>query len=346
MSARLFALFAALAAILLAGSFVLAEGPRVVLLGPSSQHPTVVRVQEELQMLGFDVQVVQAKGAGDLAALARSYGAAAAARVEGSEIVLWVDPDDPGQEIRVSASLNGPPDLGLLALRAVELLRGRLLRLPPDARADGGPGDAGIEAAPRGPAAPPAPAAPAPPRDGAVAPAPRALRPVALLAGPAVLLSPGGVPAAFHVRLGAQWDPAPRVGVEVMAFVPATGGKVEAPQGSIDLRVVDFGGGIRGVLTDPLADLGLAVGIGLNAMLLLFEGRASPPWMAAHGGRWAASPYADVTVSYRLHPRVALRLDLLGALARPEPVLRIAGREVASFGQPAVFSSLSVEVRP
>jgi hypothetical protein len=82
-------------------------------------------------------------------------------------------------------------------------------------------------------------------------------------------------------------------------------------------------------------------------MMLSFSGNAEAPYTGDSGTRWAVAPYASVSASYRLHPRVSLRLDLYAALVRPEPVLRIAGQEVASFAQPLlVMPSLGVEVRP
>jgi hypothetical protein len=372
-------------AILLAGSLVLADRgdrPRVIILGPSLQHPIVARVREELTTLGFDVQVeIAGRGAVDLAAVARRFGAAAAARVEGAPpaIDLWVGPGRAEGSV-ITESIREPADPALLALRAVELLRARLLPVPPEERAPaldagapipaaldaGAPVPAALDAGAPVPAAP-VPAAPVPAAPVPAAPVPSTLvvgapvppvataspahpeprsHPVALLAGPALLLSPGGVPAAVHVRFGAEWDPWPRVGFEAMAFVPATSGGVSAAEGSVDLRVVDFGGGIRGFVTDPLSTFSLAVGLGLQGILLVFEGRATPPWMDAHGSRWAAAPYASVSATYRFHPRVGLRLDISALLVEPQPVLRIAGRDVASFGQPAVFPSLAVEVRP
>ncbi len=80
--------------------------------------------------------------------------------------------------------------------------------------------------------------------------------------------------------------------------------------------------------------------------MLSFSGRAMAPWAGASGSRWAAAPYASVTAAYRLHPKVSLRLDVLTALVRPEPVLSFADRDSVSFGQPAVLPSLGVEVRP
>jgi hypothetical protein len=367
-------------ALLLAGSLALAERPHVVILGPAADHEAVVRMRGELAMLGIDVDVlVQARDGASLEAVARRMGAAAALRIEVSPpaIVLWVDPAvspvSPA-EVRVGGAAE-ERDPALLALRAVEVLRARLLKVPPGAGADGGGdggdagdgGDGGLEASlDDGPAAdveqPPADAGGDGEVPATVIAAPSATaetgrppvhterpapRPIGFSAGPAVLLSPGGVPAAFQVRAGAEWNPIPRLGVEVLAYFPVTAGTVNSDEGSIDLRALAVGGGLRVVLTDPGADLSAAAGLGAAAMMLSFSGKAEGPYMGESGTRWATAPYASVSAGYRLHPRVSLRLDLLAALVRPEPVLRIAGQEVATFAQPLlVIPSLGVEVRP
>jgi hypothetical protein len=151
---------------------------------------------------------------------------------------------------------------------------------------------------------------------------------------------------AFQVRLGAEWDPLPRLGVEAMTFVPVTAGTVTAAEGSIDLRVFGIGGGLRGLLTDPGSDFAAALGLGMQAAMLSFSGKAEAPFSAESGSRWAAAPYASATAGYRIHPRISLRLDVIAELVRPEPVLRINGHDAASFGQPAFLPSLGVEVRP
>lgn len=336
-----------LAMILLVSSLVLAAGPRVILVGASWSDPLVARMRDELGVLGFEVEIVVGSAAtADLAALARSHGAAAAARVDAaSAIDLWVDPalaPDAIAEVRI----DGPGDPALLALRAVEVLRGRLIPQGP-APTHGAALSADAEA-PR--------AAPTPPPDATtrpsakvapeVAPSPRGAGPFALFLAPAVLLSPGGLPAAPHVRLGAEWFPVDRVGVDFVTFLPLAPATVSATEGSVALRVLELGGGLHGTLTDPAAALSLRVGLGLSALLLTFDGDAAPPFVAERGSRWIASPYASIGALYRAYPRLALRTEMLVTVARPEPVLRIAGREVASFGQPAVFLSLGIEVRP
>ena len=119
-----------------------------------------------------------------------------------------------------------------------------------------------------------------------------------------------------------------------------------SPDGSVDLRVFAFGGGLRGVVTDPAAPFSIALGLGVDAVLLAFAGKAEAPLVGESGSKWAAAPYVSATAAYRVHPMVALRLDVLAAIVRPEPVLRVANVDVATFGLPAVLPSLGIEVRP
>jgi hypothetical protein len=360
----------ALPAVLLAGRIGLADRPHVVILGPALDHLAVVRMRGELAMLGIDVDVVvRARDEDNLPAVARRMGATAVLRVETSPpaIVLWVDPtlatvpSPSAAEVRVTGPAE-ERDPGLLALRAVEVLRARLLKVPlppaPEAGAAAEPAppiaDAGFTGALGEGVVPPAPPATAvteprasnPPRPGGDAVPTRATRPVGLEVAPAMLVSPGGVPPAFQVRLGAEWDPIPRLGLEVLAFLPVTAGTVSAPEGSIDLRVMNLGGDLRVVLTDPAAEFSIALGAGASAVMLAMTGKAGDPWAGQTGTRWGVAPFAAATLGYRVHPRFAIRLDALAALVRPEQGLRIAGRSVAMFGEPAVIPSLGVEVRP
>jgi hypothetical protein len=373
---RTIALLAAVTAIV-AGSFALADGPRVIIIGPSPKHPTVVRVRDELQALGLAVEVVASKGsAEDLSAIARQRDAAAVARVEDwpPEIIVWVDPArQPGEaatmsEIRVSESLSGPIEPGLLALRAIELLRGKLIPVslaPPtegsDASgaegttakgsslkgaADASP-DAGADAlsdASNLPAPSPSNSAPGPP-PAPRAPAERGRRFSGSVAG-AALLNPGGAPVMPQIRLGFGWSPQTRFGAEGIAFLPAAPATISMPEGAIEVRAFGFGVGPIARLTDPTASFSVMATVGMGAMLLLFEGTAPPPLLSREGSRWTALPYAGAGLSYQIHPSFALRADTIAAVALPEPVVRAAMREVGSMGRPALLFSFGVEVRP
>jgi hypothetical protein len=343
----------ALAAWLVAGAAA-AEAPRVVLLGAAEDDPIVVKVRDELRVLGVEVEFVPApEEAGELAAVARARGADAVARVEAwpPEIVLWVAGAREGaREIRVSDALTGPVEPGLLALRAIELLRGGLLPVAQrDAHAAAtstGPG--APEAAPPRVLAAPEPSRPSSPPavrrpDRVDAPAARR---VAFFAGPALLAGAGGVPAALEMGVGAAWSLHPWAGLEAVAYAPTAPAKVSAAEGTVALHAAAFVAGGWASLTDPESDLRVTAGAGLGALLIVFDGEARAPWLPSNGSRWAALPYARVTGGYRFHPAASLRTDIAVGVARPEPVVRIAGREVASFGQPAILIFLGVEVRP
>ena len=343
-------------------SLAQAGGPRVVLLGPSAEHPTVVRMRDELRLLGLEIEVVApAPADADLGAVARGRTASAVARVQDQppEILLWVALASQGDagttELRVSDSLDGPVEPALRALWAIELPRGTPTPAPRGGGGGGGAGggaraSTGDAAAARPPPPLPPPAAP---RSGsrprpAVAEraAPVEPRPWALIVGPAVALSPGGVPAAPEVRIGAEWSPLARVALTALASIPTTAADVGAPEGTVHVRALTLGGGAEVALDDPRSTIVLAAGAGMGAMLLDYSADAVAPWVAASGGAWVASPYLTAAATYRLHPAFGLRLEALGALALAEPVVRVAGREVAAFGRPAVIVSLGAEVRP
>jgi hypothetical protein len=290
--------------------------------------------------------------------------------------VLWVDPSVAPPGTPAEARVGGPAeeqDPALLALRAVEVLRARLVKVPLalPRQADGGTDDetaaapdaglaehAAIDAGPPPAIVDAALAAPLPATADQAADSPAheerpdrmrlalAAHSAGLSAAPAVILSPGGVSPSFGVRIGAGWDFIPRLGLEAMAIIPATAGTVTAMEGAVDLRALAVGGGLRAVLTDPAAPFSFALGLGVDAMMLSFSGRAQPPLTAETGSRWGVAPYLSATAAYRVHAMVSLRLDVLTAIVRPEPILRVAGSEIASFGLPAVVPSLGVEVRP
>jgi hypothetical protein len=338
------------------GASALAEGPaRVVLIGPSESDPTVVRLRRELNIVGIDVELVVATGEGhrDLGDVAREHHAPAVVAWEPSPpgIVLWIDParapqGDAGTEIRVDES-----EQRMLVLRAVEILRERLLPAPvPAPSSDAAPPAPDASASSPPPPSPTVSAAPAPaPTATAVpssSPPPPSHRGPSAFAAPALLASPGGVGATPHVWLGARWAPLNRVDLELAGYVPTTAATVPAADGSMSLRVgaVVAGAGLK--LTEPAGNLFVTAGAGLGAMVAGFEGQARPPREAAGGVRASMLPYVHALAGYWLLPRLALRADVMVGFALPEPVLIIAGQRVAYFGEPATLLAAGIEVRP
>ncbi len=357
----------ALALTLFAANVVFAGDLRVLIVGPSRAHPTVVRVRQELLLLGLDVELASPGADGDLAALARDRDAAAVARIQESppEIVLWVDAAHSGNApalTRVSESFSGGADAGLLALRAVELLRGRLIpvaapKAEPSATPTASPSATATATAP--PAAPTAsataapgapsasPTAPGTSREAPSAPGP-GLRPTRarIHVGPAIVISPGGVPVAPGLRAGGGWRVLPHLELEGLALVPLTPGTVSAAEGQMDLRMLAFGVGATAAFLAPSSPFALHAGGGIGVAGLFFEGNAEAPWLSASGSHWAVMPHLGAGAAYRFTPVLAVRADALASFVLPEAVLVIAGNEVASFGLPAVTVSLSLEVHP
>jgi hypothetical protein len=355
---------AVLVSALATAPFVLAdEGARVVIVAPSPQDPTALRMRDELSVLGFDVVLVKAGPAtANLSDVARAKGAAAAARVESwpPEILVWVGSDgkEAGEDLRVSESLTGSIESELLALRAVELLRGRLLPVPaaspPSAPTRSPAPTPSVTAAPS--AAPPiTPPTPSASPSATSTPPPTKPPPsrastqdnrVSMLAGPALLVSPGGLSISPSVALSGRLPIWNRLSAEAWTFLPLAAGSVQNAEGEIALRAFFLGAGLSFRLTSPDEPFFVSLGAGVGPMLLWYEGEAEAPRIAASGVRPVALAYGRAGIGYRVHPRVRLRLDGLAGPVFPEPVLRIVAREVASFGRPAVFLALGVEVMP
>jgi hypothetical protein len=163
--------------------------------------------------------------------------------------------------------------------------------------------------------------------------------------GPALLASPGGLSASPYVALAGRYSFS-RLSADAWAFLPLYPAHAQNAEGKIALRTFVLGIGIDALVTSPQEAFSFSVGGGAGPVLLWFEGQAEAPRIANSGTRWAGIVYGRAGFGYRVHPRVRLRLDGLVGPVFPEPVLRIVGREVASFGRPVAFLSVGVEVKP
>jgi hypothetical protein len=321
---------------------------RVLVLGPSPDDPTVVRIRQELQILALDVEVAPAPSSPDLAAAARDHGATAVIVVEPSPpaIVVWIDParhpDPAGPEVRIDEDAATAADPRIAALRAVELLRERLLPAPPPPP-PAPPADAGP---PPEASAPPPPPPPPPPRRDQRPPAPRETHDPSMFLGAAVLAGPGGVGATPHVWLGARFTPTRPIDLELTAFLPTTAATVASADGSMSVRAGGLSAGVGVRLTDPASRPFALAGLGIGAMIAGFTGQAQAPWKGASGMRPSMIPDVHAAAGYWVASHLAIRADVRAAFALPEPVLLIAGSRVASFGEPAVLVAAGLEVRP
>ena len=326
----------------------LAKGEtHVLLIGRSEQDPTVTRIEQELRILGLEVEFIStSKSRGRLADNARRRGATAAAEVQTDPpaVLLWTDPIrfpdvGGGPELRVDAGSAGTAEPGLLALRAVELLHGRILPVPalPAAPLDGGTPNAAVTTPS------PAPADAAAPADAS----PEPLHPSAFsaFAGPAIFTT-SDVDPTLHVWIGARLKLATHLDLELAGALPTTAAAVTGVTGTAGARLGTLGFAAQYRLTEPGAPLFASAGLGLGAFFSVVSGDASRASNAALGSRSAALPYLRAGAGYWFANHVALRGDALLGLALPAPVVQVKGKEVASFGTPTILFAAALEVRP
>jgi len=334
------------------------ESARVLIVAPSLRDTTAIRLRDELAVLGFDVVLVQADSAAtNLSEAAHAAGASAVARVESwpPEILLWVGDraTTSDETLHVSESLQGKVESELLALRAVELLRGRLLPVPVASSSASAPAPS---AEPPVPSAPLVVAAPAPAPSASVVPEkprPKPIRPpvrrekLSVFAGPAMFASPGGLSPAVHLAFAARFPLVHSLSAETWGMLPLTSGTVKSADGEMALRLFFLGAGLAERVTALDNPFVLSIGAGIGPMLLSFDGQSSnAAYSAVSNAKWAGFAYGRLGLGIRVHPMFRLRFDGLVGPVFPEPVLRIVGREVAHLGRPAVFLTLGAEMTP
>jgi hypothetical protein len=344
---------------------VRADEVRVLVVRAQARDVVAARIRDELQTLGVRVEEASS-GAGDLGAIARARGVAAALRVSSTAprtVELWVDPSrDRGSGAAVTRLEENVYEDGdtasALALRAVELVRGRLLEVEhhaPAASAAPAPSAAPsalppAEPTPRPP--PPPPAEPAPARSDRITsepkrpPAPGGRHRVALSIGPAVIASPGGgLSASGDVAASVRWTLLGRFAADVTALVPVVPATISSAAGSARISAGLVGLGAWADLIDPERPLTTGLGLGVAAGLLGYAGEASSGGMSARSGLAAfAMPYAKWGLGWRAFPPLTVAGEMLVGVARPRPVVVLEEASRGAFGNPMLAFGLSLQL--
>ena len=240
-----------------------------------------------LELLGISVDFVRAAlGTGDLARVARDHDVPAAVVVENDPAIvrIWTDPTRLPREPETRLE-QGNWGEAMLALRAVEVIRGRLLPTPPatshrDQENHSATGQAerpgGRTATAQEPLVGPASsngtnapaeatlhtgASPTAVRDATVASGSRRRR-FSGFGGPSLMASPG-LGALSEVWVGARWVPIDHLELHVWSAIPISTAVISAPpQGSIELRVGAIGASLCYPLLSPAGDLFASAGVG------------------------------------------------------------------------------------
>jgi hypothetical protein len=339
-----------------------AESARVLLVHAGSSDPITAHLVDELVALGFTVEIVPL-GDYDLATLAKRRNARAVMRVEPSRRGIEVWTTSKGGSIRIEEKPAEKGDVATLSLRAVEELRGQLLAATMhsgETRRDEPP-------TPDNPHTPQAdekgwslPNIDAKPRTDPVRPSePRRIREEAeakksggqfwLHIAPAAIVHPGsgGMSTGATVLLGARFMPLPRFGADLVAFVPIIPSTITSPGGNVNIAAsgVLLGGWID--VFRPLPALGIGIGAGVGGGIFHHYGQPRTSGIEARDGNVAYGlPYARSAMTWAITTNMALRADVLAAIATPRPVIRLPGATAdVYFGQPLLTIGLGLDLK-
>jgi hypothetical protein len=310
----------------------------VALVADRADDPITRRLRAELGALGFEVVAGRrerdAPSRASLESIARSSGAVAAIRVvpspEGVEV--WIADRVTGKTVlrEVVAGGAGDAEPAVVAVRAVELLRASLLEIeaphPPRGEEPAGPQVRAL-----------------------VAPAARAaadrVAPARLTfgIGPAVTASPGGLGGSTSVLATLRWWPADRIGVGSFVMFPAGTIRVDGPEGEALVSATVIGAGARWALADRSDTWLPELGAGVSIVTTRMDGLGYTPYIGASDRVTVAAPYLDGGLGIALSPGLRLRVEALGGVATPRPVVRFAGREAATWGRPFAVGALCLE---
>jgi hypothetical protein len=314
------------------------SAPRtVVVVTVPGVQPLARRLGQEIESLGLAVKWISPEGANlpSLEHEAMAAGAVASIRVAptgSGDVELTIFDGATGKTASWKVAAATDPASGeITATRTIELLRASLLEMAAR-RAQT------VEPPPAPEVRPPA----RPERDARSVeePSPTSL---SLQAGPSFLYSVHWQPGV-HMSTALTWMPVYRAGVTMSVMVPITPARLASQEGSVDLLATFYRLGAVLELTRPRSQVSirLTAAAGLGRLHLI--GDASAPNTGATDDLMVVAPSAGITARLFLAPNLNLFVDARGSAAFPKTVIRFAGREVSSWGRPALEGALGFEL--
>lgn len=315
---------------------VAADTARVAVIHARDDEP-FRRVRGELAAAGLSTVDVPSSGSDTRAAsvVARESGAVAAVRiVSADEIELVIVEPDSGK-LLYQKSVRAAPSGDPLALRAVEDLRARLVKLrlaPPEA------GEAAANEEP------PRAAMPRPPeldRGGSASPHGNSLWAGAALGAS---VSGGGLGVDLAVHTGLRYDFGSRWAASLSALLPVASQSVSDVGAHADVRVYAIDALAHFTLVDRGA-WSADVGVGAALVAAKMEGFAETPAVTGRSDTvWSGAPLVDVSASVRPSSMLRLRAELFSGVAMPRPSVVFEDRSVAVWGRPFAVALLGAEI--
>jgi hypothetical protein len=301
---------------------------------PSAElSEALFRLQGELLALGLGVRVVEAHGP-DAQTVAANEGADALIEVttdgETLGIAVWVfaQPALHSDVSNVNVRRSDPDAAKTLAIRAIEVLRSRLLELDLAARPKEATKDSRADAA-----------RPVPPGASSNVTSPVSDR-MGIAAGAAMLMSLDGVGPAFLPVLRVEW--APRSWFFAQATLAGLGSrpKIESELGSADVAqsYAVLGFGYSATFRSGLRPF---VGLAAGALRTSLDGRAASPNEGHTIALWSFLMDGSIGASLPIRGPIYLTLASHLQMAAPYVSVHFVDRTVASSGRPNLVFTLT-----
>ncbi len=153
-----------------------------------------------------------------------------------------------------------------------------------------------------------------------------------------------GAGASPNVLLGVSWLPVEHFDVGLDFVLPTWPSFVDDGQDQSAVRVSLFGLGADVVFLERTSTFNAQLGVGVAAAWLNLDGTTVPPNIGRAANLVTALPYLRARAHYRTSPATRLVLDTRVGVAWPRPVIRFAGREVASWGRPMGMLGLRFDI--
>lgn len=314
-----------------------AMAQRVAIARTPGDRRITNRVNAELTALGFEVELVPEPPSTEprsLRQIALDHGAVAGMRASPSKtgIELWIVNPNTGdtayEEVVTVKSRNDE----LLALRSVEVLRARLLKL-------------GVVSS-----EPPAPAveeSPAPEPISLARPIqepPRAVG-VQLLStdlGVSYTIEPSALSNYESARVGLTLAPRAQWSVSAFAMLPLRASEVTESEGTARVNATLLA--LAGDVHLRRARLRASLGAGCALAFLGVSGEASPPYEAQRDRLLTAVPFLRIGAAAAVVDRLSLGLEFMAGFAAPASVVRLDLEEVAVWGRPLLSASFTMQI--
>lgn len=298
----------------------------VLLVRSPGDEAVVVRLRAEFEALGWRLLEQGQREPLDYEAWIRQADANAALRVLSRNAVdLWFLDAQTGELVLDRLTLGGRPAEGVVALRAIETLRARLI-----------PGGVTREA-PRQVEA----------SEGEALEDAETESRLFVGLGPALSYGPGGVGALGHGALFLRYRFPGRFAGVLFAWGPLVSRELDVPEGVFDLRGAFFGGSLEWIMSD--GDFGTALGVGLASAVLDVTGHAEPPYQGVPATAVTTLPMVTLSGSYRWLSASRLRTDLFAGYALPTASVRVLKNdseeaEAAAWGAPLFGGLVGIDV--